>query len=87
MPLNTDNIQIKAAVASTIPHTDIVEITLMALCDFLENRYRLAMWNDKFKIEYRECFFTPRLFCLCSKACQSFQDSQVIRLAEMQVQE
>jgi len=41
--LNTESVQTSANVASATPHTDIPEITLMALCDFLENKYRRAM--------------------------------------------
>jgi hypothetical protein len=42
--------QIIAMVATAIPHTDIKEITLIALCDFLENKYLLAIKSGKFKV-------------------------------------
>ena len=37
-----------ANVAKATPHTDIAEITFMALCDFFENRYLLAIKKGKF---------------------------------------
>jgi hypothetical protein len=33
-----------------IPHTEMAEITLMALCDFFEKRYLRAMKKDTFKL-------------------------------------
>jgi hypothetical protein len=42
-PLNTDKAQTNAVVATTTPHTDTMEMMLMALCDFFEKRYRRAM--------------------------------------------
>ena len=38
--MNTDNVHTSASVASATPHTEIAEITLIALCDFLENKYK-----------------------------------------------
>lgn len=35
------------------PITEIPEIMLMALCDFFEKRYRLAMKNGKFNLKFR----------------------------------
>jgi hypothetical protein len=37
-PLKTDKTVTMAIVATAIPHTEIAEITLMALCDFFEKR-------------------------------------------------
>jgi hypothetical protein len=36
-------------VAIAIPHTDIAEITFIALCDFFEKRYLRAMKKEIFK--------------------------------------
>lgn len=41
---------ISAIVPIQMPPIDTAEIMLMALCDFLEIRYRLAMKRDKFKM-------------------------------------
>ena len=48
-PLNTDKAVTIAIVATAIPHTDTIEITLIALCDFFENRYLRAMKKEIFK--------------------------------------
>ena len=37
-PLNIDNAHTSAAVATVIPQTEISDIILMALCDFLAKR-------------------------------------------------
>jgi hypothetical protein len=42
-PLKTDNTTIKAIVPTKSPTTDIIEITFIRLCDFLEIKYRFAM--------------------------------------------
>lgn len=42
-PFNMDNTHIVAIVAIAMPATDINEIILIALCDFFEKIYRLAM--------------------------------------------
>jgi hypothetical protein len=41
--LNTERIQTIAAAAMATPHTEMPEMILMAVCDFFEMRYRLAM--------------------------------------------
>ena len=47
-PLNTDNMIINAAVPTVIPNTEIAEMILIALVDFLPNRYRLAILKERF---------------------------------------
>src|SRR5690554_4054524 len=47
-PLNTDSTHTIAMVAMAIPHTEIIEITLIALCDFLEKRYLRAIKKETF---------------------------------------
>jgi len=47
-PLNTDKTIISAAVPIVTPSTDIIEMILMARCDFLEKKYRLAMKGTRF---------------------------------------
>jgi hypothetical protein len=42
-PLKTESMQTNAMVASATLHTDIMEMILMALCDFFAKRYRRAM--------------------------------------------
>jgi hypothetical protein len=42
-PLNTDNMQINAAVAMATPHSEIPEMMLITLCDFFDRRYLRAM--------------------------------------------
>jgi hypothetical protein len=41
-------VQINAATATATPKTDIIEIALIVLCVFFENRYRLAMCKGRF---------------------------------------
>ena len=48
-PFMADKITTKAAVVTAIAIMLIHEITLIALFDFLEIKYRLAMKKDKFK--------------------------------------
>ena len=40
--MKTDSTHTKAAVPMDTPAAEIAEITLIALCDFFEKRYRLA---------------------------------------------
>jgi hypothetical protein len=49
-PFIADKITTKAAVVTAIAIMLIHEITLIALFDFLEIKYRLAMKKDKFNL-------------------------------------
>jgi hypothetical protein len=42
-PLNTERIMIRAALPTKTPSMEMPEIKLIALTDFLENRYLLAI--------------------------------------------
>jgi hypothetical protein len=42
-PLKTDKTMIKAMVPTVMQATEIHDMIFIALCDFLANRYRLAM--------------------------------------------
>lgn len=64
-----------ANVAKATPHTDIAEITFIALCDFFENRYLLAIKKGKFTMDLFNCECISR-----SEVYQSFQRNQVNRL-------
>jgi hypothetical protein len=48
IPLNDDNKMIKAALLTITPITLIEEMILMALTDFLENRYLFANRSGRF---------------------------------------
>jgi hypothetical protein len=54
--LKTDSTTTIAIVAMAIPQTDMAEITFIALCDFLEKRYRRAMNSDMSKAEISVVF-------------------------------
>ena len=47
-PLNTLRVTTRAMVATATPTTEMALMTLMALVDFFEKRYRRAMKNGKF---------------------------------------
>ncbi|MNZ93932.1 hypothetical protein D3C78_1130250 [compost metagenome] len=47
-PLNTDKIIINAAVPINTPTIEIADIILIALVDFLENKYRFAKYSARF---------------------------------------
>lgn len=49
-PLKIDNTITKAMVPIATPAEDMPEITLMALCDFLEKRYRPAILKLNFSL-------------------------------------
>jgi len=55
--LKTDNTHTIAIVATAMPITDINEITLMALCDFFENKYLRATKNGRFNTDSLYSFF------------------------------
>lgn len=48
MPLNADRTIIRAIVPMAIPPNATPEIILIALCDFLDTRYLLAMKKGRF---------------------------------------
>lgn len=56
-PLNADKTITKAIVAMQTPVMAMYEITLIALCDFFEIKYRFAMKIGKFKGLLRKLFF------------------------------
>jgi len=45
-PLKTDNTHTRAIVPIATPIAEMAEMTLIALCDFLENKYRLAIHKE-----------------------------------------
>jgi hypothetical protein len=45
IPLKTERMRIKAAVLTIIPTVDMMDIMLMILCFFFENKYLQAIKN------------------------------------------